>query len=83
MVGLFVLPTLDEVTGRLGKDEHATGEDSSPDELKSDSNTVGGVVGAVLGAIVDDGSKEEADGNSPLVASDDGTTNPLGRTVGK
>ena len=36
----------------------------------------------VLGGVIDDGGKEKADGDGPLVARDDGATDPLGRALG-
>jgi len=81
-MSLFVLASLDEVTGRFGEDEHAASEDSCPDELEGDGNAVGGVVGAVLGAIVDDGSEEETNSDGPLVAGDNTTTDPFRCTLG-
>lgn len=40
------------------------------------------MVVAVLGRVVDDGREEETDGDRPLVARDDGATDPLGRALG-
>ena len=37
---------------------------------------------AVLGGIVDDGRKQQTDGDSPLVAGHDGAPDPLGRALG-
>ena len=37
---------------------------------------------AVLGGVVDDGCEQKTDGDRPLVAGDDGTTDPLGRALG-
>ena len=66
----------------LRKEEHADIENKRPDELDGDGDTVRRVVGAVLGGVVDDGSEEKADRDRPLVAGNDGTTDPLGRTLG-
>ncbi len=82
-VGSRVVPALlDEPPGRLGEVEHAAGEDEGPDELDRDGDPPCGVVGAVLGRVVDDGGEEETDGDGPLVPGNDGTTNPLGRALG-
>ena len=37
---------------------------------------------AVLGRVVDDGREQETDGDGPMVSGHDGTTDPLGRTLG-
>ena len=37
---------------------------------------------AALGTLVDTGGKQETDGDGPLVAGDDGPTDPLGGTLG-
>lgn len=80
--GIFITVSLDQVTRRLGEERHASSEDESPDELDAGGDLPGRVVGAVLSRVVDDGSEEETDGDGPLVARDDGTTNPLGRAFG-
>ena len=66
----------------LRQEDHASIEDKCPDELNGDGNTVGRVVRAVLGGGVDDRSEEKTDGDGPLVARDDGATDPLGRALG-
>lgn len=76
---IFITVTLDQVTRRLGEETHATSEDGSPDELDTSGDAPCRVVSAALSGVVDDGSEEETDGNGPLVARDDGTTDPLGR----
>lgn len=79
--GIFIAVTLDQVTRRLGEEGHATSEDGSPDELDTGGDLPGRVGWAVLSSVVDNGSEEETDGDGPLVARDDGTTDPLGRAV--
>ena len=66
----------------LGQVEHTTCEDERPDELDTGGDTPCRVVIAVLSGVVDDGREQETDGDSPLVAGNDGTTDPLGRTLG-
>ena len=66
----------------LGQEEHTSVENERPDELDRKRDTVRGVVRAVLGGVVDDGSEQETDGDGPLVAGDDGTTDPLWGTLG-
>ena len=65
----------------LGQEEHTSVENERPDELDRKRDTVRGVVRAVLGGVVDDGSEQETDGDGPLVAGDDGATDPLGRAL--
>ena len=78
----IVLALLDKPTGRLGEVEHAGGEDERPDELNCDGDAPCRVVRAVLGRVVDNGGEEETDRDRPLVARNDGTTDPLGRALG-
>ena len=66
----------------LGKAHHATTKDYSPDKLDRDGNPIRGVIRSVLGGVVEDTREEETDGNGPLVETDDGTADPLGRTLG-
>ena len=40
------------------------------------------MVWSVLGRVVENVGEEDTNGNSPLVATDDGTTDPLGRALG-
>ena len=80
--GSLVLALLDEPTGRLREIEHAGREDERPDELDGDRDLPRGVVRAVLGCVVHDGGEQETDSDRPLVAGNDGTTDPLGRTLG-
>jgi hypothetical protein len=53
---------LDEVTRRLGEHEHAEGENTSPDELDGNRDSVRAMIVTRLGALVDYGSKEETNG---------------------
>lgn len=76
--GLFVALATDEVAGRLGKHEHSTDKDQGPGKLDGNGNAVGAGVLALVGGVVDDGGEQEADGDGELVASDDGTADPLG-----
>ena len=66
----------------LGQPDHTDGEDGGPDQLDAGGDTPGGVVITVLGGIIDDGGQQETDCDGPLVAGDDGTTNPFGRALG-
>lgn len=66
----------------LGQEDHAGAEDECPNELDGDRNAPCGVAVTVLGCVVDDGRQQETDGDGPLVACDDGTSDPLGGTLG-
>lgn len=66
---------LDEVAGRVGKEEQTTGEDDSPDELNGDGNAVSTGIRPLLSSVDDAGSKHETNGDAELVTSDQGTTN--------
>lgn len=59
---IAVSVTLDEVTGRFWEDKHARYEDTGPDELDGDGDSVSAIVVAGLGTLVDDGGEEETDG---------------------
>ena len=72
--GVFVALLHDEPSRGFREEDHADSEDESPNKLESDGDLPGGTVLLVLGAIVDDRSKEKTDGDRPLVARDDGTT---------
>ena len=66
----------------LGKDSHSTSKNCSPNKLDTDGNPIRGVIGSVLGSIVENGGEEEPDSDTPLVEADDGTTDPLGSALG-
>jgi hypothetical protein len=40
------------------------------------------MIRSVFSGVVEDTREEETDGDSPLVETDDGTTDPLGRALG-
>ena len=80
--GGLVLALLDEPTGGLGEVRHAGGKDEGPDELYGYRDLPGRVILSILGCVVDDRSEEKADGDGPLVAGDDGTTDPFGGALG-
>jgi hypothetical protein len=62
-VGCVVIPMpLYEVTGGLGQCEHAYGENTGPDKLEGDGYSVGAMVIARLGGLIDDRGEEETDG---------------------
>jgi len=50
--------SLDEVTWRFRKDEHAEGENAGPHELKGNGDPVRTIVLTRLGGLVDDGGQE-------------------------
>lgn len=75
---ILVAVLLDEETGSLGQNDHSGDQNDGPGELNSDGDTVAAGIRAVLGAIVDNGSQQQADGDGQLVSTDNGTTDPLG-----
>ena len=79
---LLWVTLLDEPARSLGKPDATNEENDSPGELNSDGNTVRAGIVPVLGGVIDDSSKQQTDGDSKLVATDDGTTNPLGCSLG-
>ena len=76
--GLLGLAPLDQISGRLGQDDHADDEDDGPGELDGDGDPVGASVVPVLGGVVDDGGQQQTDGDGQLIGTDDGATDPLG-----
>ena len=66
----------------LGKEDHASSKNCSPDELDRNGNSIRRVIRSVLGSVVENTREEETDGDGPLVETDDGTTDPLGRALG-
>jgi hypothetical protein len=66
----------------MGVGDLPDNEDERPRKLHGDGNAVGSRVIAVLGGVVDNGSQQETDGNSELVGSDNGSTDPLGCSLG-
>lgn len=66
--------SLDKVSRRVGKEHKATTKNNSPDELKTDGDTVGGLGLELLGAVDDTGGEEETDGDAELISGNEGTT---------
>jgi len=82
MSSIIVALFLDEPSRRLGEEDHADGENETPNKLDTDGDSPRSMTGLVLGGVVDNRREEETDGDRPLVAGDDRATNPLGRTLG-
>jgi hypothetical protein len=57
-------------------------EDERPGKLDGDGDAVRSRVVAILGGVVDNGSQQETNGNGELVGSDNGSTDPLGGSLG-
>jgi hypothetical protein len=76
-VSLVQLARADEEARSLGENEHAAEEDERPSELNGDRDAVAAGVIALTGSVVDDCCNKEADSDSPLISTDDGTTNPF------
>lgn len=66
----------------LRKEPHAVEDDESPDELDGRRDTPCRMAVAVLGRVVDDGREQQTDGDGPLVAGDDGATDPFRCALG-
>ena len=66
----------------LRKEGHATSKDCSPNKLDRDGDSIRGMIRSVLGSVVENTREEQTDGDSPLVETDDGTADPLGRALG-
>jgi hypothetical protein len=66
----------------LGKAGHSTSKNCCPNKLDSNGNAIRGVIGSVLGDIVENGGQEDPDSNTPLVEAYDGTTDPFGSAFG-
>jgi hypothetical protein len=66
----------------LREPDHTDGQDERPDQLDGGRDPPRRVVVPVLGRVVDDRCEQETDGDCPLVARHDGTTDPLGRALG-
>lgn len=65
--GIGITATFDEEAGRLREEDHADGEDTSPDELNGDRNTVRRRVSTILTTLIDACSKQDTNGDGPLV----------------
>jgi hypothetical protein len=65
----------------LREPAHPEAEDRSPNELYRYWNSVGRMVVPVVRGIVHNSGEEETNGNSPLIGTDDGTTNPFRRAI--
>ncbi len=66
--GIGITSTFDEEAGRLREENHADGEDTSPDELNRDRNAVSRRVSTILRDFIDACSEQDTDGDGPLVA---------------
>lgn len=75
--GLLVAVLLDQETRCLGKNDHSNDKDDGPGKLNSDRDTVRASVVAVLSGVVDNGSEKQTKGDSKLVSTNNGTTDPL------
>lgn len=73
---------LDEEAGGLGQNNHTSNQNNGPGKLNSHGNPVAAGIIAVLGGVVDNGSKQQTKGDGQLVSTDNSTTNPLGSSLG-
>lgn len=74
LCSLFKPALLDEVTRRFRQHKQPATQDESPEHLKSNWDAVGAGVIAVLGTVVDAGSRHETNCDAELVSRDDGST---------
>jgi hypothetical protein len=75
---LLCVVFLDQIPRRFGEDQQAGKQDERPGQLNGDGDTVRPGVVPVRGGVVDDGGEEQADGDGPLVGTDDEAANPFG-----
>lgn len=61
----------------LGKDEHSNNQDNRPGKLHCNRNTVASSIISIFGCVQHNGCEKETNRNSPLVAANDGTSNPF------
>jgi hypothetical protein len=80
--GLLGFALFDQISRGFREERHPTGENCGPDELDRDDNSVTRGIRLVLFTLICAGGEQKTDGNCPLVARDDGSTDPLGRTLG-
>lgn len=78
---LLRLAALDPHTRRLGQKKHTEEQDQRPGKLHSDRNAVRATVVAVGSGVIDDRGKEQANGDSELVSTNNGASNPLRRSL--
>ena len=70
MGGFVEVTLLDEITGRLGKEEEASSKNDSPEHLDGDWDTIRTSIVSVLGAIIDARSEQDTDCDAELVTWD-------------
>lgn len=78
MASFLEVTFLDVVSRRLGKEEETDCKNDGPKHLDGDWNAVRASIHSFLGAIVDAGGEQDADGDTELVTRYDGSTNLLG-----
>lgn len=70
--------SFDKISRGLGEKKHADNEHEGPCELDGDWDAIGACIVARVGGVIDDGGKQQSDGDGKLIGSDDCTTNPFG-----
>jgi hypothetical protein len=68
--------------GGIGKEEQSDTKDKTPSELDTDGDPVGTAIVAPLGGVGDARGEEDTDGDTELVARDEGTSNFTGADLG-
>lgn len=79
---LFLVVLLDQIPRCLGKQQQAGEEDQRPCQLDRHGNTVTPRVISVRSRVVHDGREEQADGDGPLIRTDDEAADPFGSRLG-
>lgn len=69
--------TLDKIARRLRQNQHAHNEDDGPRELDGHRDAVAASIVAILGSIEDNCRNEETDSDGPLIAADNGSSDPF------
>lgn len=80
--GLSVLTLGNVESWGLGQQEHTDTQDKTPQDLDGQWDSVTSWRVDLVGTLVDTSSQEDTDGDGPLVTGDDGTSDPLGRSLG-
>ncbi len=82
MCSLFPVVPLDQIPRRFGEKQQAREEDKGPCQLDRDGDTVAACVVSVRSGVVHNGRDEQADGDGPLVRTDDEAADPFGSRLG-
>ena len=73
---------LDQVAGSFWEYGHSDEKNDSPSELDSNRDSIRSGVVQVLRGVVNNGGEQQSDCNSPLIATDDCTSDPFRARLG-